>query len=112
MAKCMERERLAQPRGFRGFLEQPSELARGQRPMLAAAGKQPALFGRDADVIGGRPRLPPLPQQLEELRRQHHVPVLAALRLHDADDHLLAVDVACSQSHHLAGPQSATIGEA
>jgi hypothetical protein len=79
--------------------------------MLIATGKQPALFRRDAGVLLGRARLPPLPQQLEDLRRQHHVPVLAALRLHDADDHLLAVDVARPQPHHLAGPQPATIGE-
>jgi hypothetical protein len=69
-AKRMQRERLAQPRGFSGFLEQPSELARSQRPMIAATWKQPALFRRDAAVIiRGRPRLPPLPQQLVDLRR-------------------------------------------
>src|SRR5271155_1915087 len=79
--------------------------------MLIATGKQPALFRRYAGVLLGRARLPPLPQQLEDLRRQHHVPVLAALRLHDTDDHLLAVDVAPSQPHHFAGPQPATIGQ-
>src|SRR5262245_60561 len=42
----------------------------------------------------GRPRLPPLPQQIEDLRWQHHVPVLATLRLDDADDHLRTLDVA------------------
>ena len=30
VAKGMQRDRLAQPRGFRGFLEQPAELTRGQ----------------------------------------------------------------------------------
>ena len=62
--------------------------------MIAAAGKQPALFRRNAGVMLGRPRLPPLPQQVEDLGRQHHMSVLAAFRLHDADDHLLTVDVA------------------
>src|SRR5262249_9614003 len=91
-----------------GILEQP-ELTRGQRLMIAATWKQPAVLRRDAGVIiRGRPRLPPLPQQLEDLRRQLHVPVLAALRPHDADDHLLTVDVARSQPHHLASPQLAT----
>src|SRR5580704_3023368 len=39
VAKRMQRERLAQPRGFRGLLEQPAELARGQRLMLTATWK-------------------------------------------------------------------------
>src|SRR6266478_4921041 len=112
VAKRMQRDRLAQRRGFGGLLEQSTELTRSQRLMLTAAWKQPVVFGRDAVVGCGGPRLPPLPQQLEDFRRQHHVPVLAALRLHDANDHLLAVDVARSQPHHLAGPQPTTIGEA
>ena len=111
VAKRMQRDRLAQRRGSRGLLEQPAELTRGQRLMITATWKQPALFRRAARVERGPPRLPPLPQQLENFRRQHHVPVLAALRLHDADNHLLAVDVARSQPHHLAGPQPATIGQ-
>ena len=73
VAKRMQRDRLAQPRGFRGFLEQPAELTRGQRLMITATGKQPALFWRDAGVFLGRARLPPLPQQVKDLRRQHYV---------------------------------------
>src|SRR5215831_10233883 len=106
----MQRNRLAQPRGLGGLLEQSAELTRGHWLMLTTTWKQPALFRRKAGVIRAPPRLPPLPQQLQDLRRQHHVPVLAALRLHDADDLLLAVDVARSQPHHLTGPQPATIG--
>src|SRR6266446_4383737 len=41
VTKRMQREHLAQPRGFRGFLEQPAELTRGQRLMLTATWKQP-----------------------------------------------------------------------
>src|SRR6201981_509134 len=111
VAKRMQRDRLAQPRGFSGLLEQSTELTRGHWLMLTAAWKQPALFGRDAVVGRGRSHLPPLPQQLQDLRRQHHVPVLASLRLHDADNSLFAVDVTCSQPYHLAGPQPATIGQ-
>ena len=66
---------------FRCLLEQPCELARRQRPTVTATGKQPTLFRREAGVICGRPRLPPLPQQVEDLCRQHHVPVLETLRL-------------------------------
>src|SRR5215471_15100870 len=96
MAKRMQRDCLAQPRGFGGLLEQPAELTRGQWLMITAAWKQPALFRDEVGVIRRRPRLPPLPQQLQEHRRQHDAPVLAALRLHDADDLLLTVDVARS----------------
>src|SRR5271165_6794703 len=111
MAQRMKRDRLAQPRGFRRLLEQPTELARRRRLTISATGKQPALFRRNAGVTPGRPRLPPLPQQIEDFGRKHHMSVLAAFRLHDADDHLLTVDVARSQPHHFAGPQPATIRE-
>src|SRR6266853_780032 len=71
VAKRMQGDSLAQPRGSRGLLEQPAELTRGQRVMLTATWKQPAVFWRDAAVIiRGRPRLPPLPQQFEDLRWQ------------------------------------------
>jgi hypothetical protein len=42
-----------------------AELARGQ--MTVATGKQPALLWRNAGVTPFRPRLPPLPQQVEDL---------------------------------------------
>ena len=111
MAQRMKRDRFAQPRGFRRLLEQPAELARSRRVTINATGKQPTVFRRNAGVTPVRPRLPPLPQQVEDLGRKHHIPVLAAFRLHDANDHLLAVDVAGSQPHHFAGPQPATIRE-
>src|SRR3984893_11855798 len=66
VAKRMQRDRLAQRRGFGGLLEQPTELTRSQR-LITATWKQPALFRRAADVIRGRPRLPAFPQQLEIL---------------------------------------------
>src|SRR5208337_955540 len=75
----------AQPRGFRRLLEQPAKLARRRRLTVPATGKQPALFPRNAGVMLGRPRLPPLPQQVEDLGRKHHITVLAAFRLHDAE---------------------------
>src|SRR5215471_12233231 len=79
MAKRMQRDRLAQRRGFGGLLEQPVELTCGQWLMLTATWKQPALFRRNAGVIRAPPHLPPLPQQLQNRRRKHHVAVLAAL---------------------------------
>jgi hypothetical protein len=80
MAKRMQRNRLAQPRGFGDLFEQPAELTRAQWLMLTATWEQPALLRRNAGVIRAPSRLPPLPQQLQDRRRQHHVPVLAAFR--------------------------------
>ena len=51
VAKRMQGDALAQPRGFRGLLEQPAELTRGQRLMITATWKQPALFRRAAGAI-------------------------------------------------------------
>ena len=79
-------------------LSPPAELARRRRLTISATGKQPALFV-PAQRRRGRPRLPPLPQQVEDLGRKHHVPVLAAFRLDNANDHLLTVDVVRSQPH-------------
>src|SRR5258707_9102020 len=60
VAKRMQGDCLAQPRGSRGLLEQPAELTGGQGVMLTATWKQPAVFGRDAAVIlGERRRLLP-----------------------------------------------------
>src|SRR5665811_2533663 len=59
VAKRMQRDRLAQRRGFGGLLEQSTELTRSHRLMLTAAWKQPVVFGRDAVVGCVRPRLPP-----------------------------------------------------
>src|ERR1700719_5100762 len=66
MAERMQRDRLAQRRGFGGLLEQATQLTRGQR-LSTATWKQPARFRRAGGVTRGRPRLPPLPQQLEDV---------------------------------------------
>ena len=42
---------------------------------------------------------------------QHNMPVLAALRLDDADDVLRAVDIPRPQPDHFAGPKAAAIGQ-
>src|SRR6516225_5963670 len=73
------------------------KLAGGDR-----AGPQAAV---DRRVVFSRPHLPPLPEQVKNLGRQHHLAVLATLRLHDADDLLLAVDIACPEPYHLSSPQ-------
>src|SRR6516162_1014469 len=78
----------------RGLLRLP---ARGRRHTRSAAFSTIAATGRGPLPAASRAG-PPLS------RGQ----ALETLRLHDADDHLLTVDVARPQPHHLARPQSAT----
>src|SRR5437016_14237132 len=77
-----------------------------------SAGKQPTFLRRYSRIVTRGARLPPLSQQIEHLVRQHHIAVLAALRLLDADDLLRAVDMLDLEPHDLARPQSAAIAKA
>src|SRR6516225_12157105 len=77
-----------------------------------SAGKQPTFRQRYSRITTRGTRLPPLPQQAEHLIRQHHVAVLAALRLLDANDLLCLVYMLDLEPHDLARPQSAAIAEA
>src|SRR5258708_143709 len=86
-------------RGMAGAIE----LACRHRLHTVAPWKQPALRS-------GRP--PPGAQQFEQMWRQHHVPVFAALALLDANDHALAVNVANLERDHLGGAQTRAIGHA
>jgi hypothetical protein len=52
-----------------------------------------------------------LPQQVERLRRQHDIAILAAFGLLDPNDLLRAVDVLDLQPDHFAGAQSAAIAQ-
>src|SRR5271163_4034651 len=81
----------------------PVELARRERVDWVLPRKQPAL----------RPsHLPPGPQQIEEMLRQHHVSVLAALALLDANDHAGAIDIPELERDDLGGAQSRPVGNA
>src|SRR5436190_6750814 len=73
--------------------------------------KQPTFLDRRLPVVTRRPHLPPLPQQIEHLGREHDVAILAALRLLHANDLLRAVDMLDLEPHHLASAQSAAIAE-
>src|SRR5512145_1299283 len=89
-------------------------MTRGYRladsPALTA-GKQPTFLYRCLPVVTRWPHLPPLPQQIEHLRREHDVAVLAALRLLHANDLLRAVDMLDLEPHHLAGAQAAAVAQ-
>src|SRR6516162_5289980 len=56
-------------------------------------------------------RLPPLPQQINRLPRQHDIAILAALGLLDTNDLLSAVDMLDLQPDHFAGTQAAPIAK-
>jgi len=72
---------------------------RFERPLLIAAGKKPML----------RPGEPPIgAQDLQELRREHDVAVLAALALLDPDHHPPAINVAWRSPTVGSWPYTAT----
>ena len=74
-----------------------------------AARKQPAMGQHDT----APPALaPPQPQQLQQLRRQHGIAVLASLALLDPDQHPRAVDVIHLEGSHLRHPQPGAISGA
>src|SRR6266480_5495329 len=84
----------------------------GDRPASSlSAGKQPTFLQRFSRVVTRGTRLPPLPQQIEQVGREHHIAVLAALRLLDANDVLCAVDMLDLEPYDLARAQSAAITE-
>src|SRR5438477_12236602 len=84
----------------------------GDRPASRLpAGKQPTFLQRFSRVVTRGTRLPPLPQQIEHLGREHDIAVLAALRLLDANDVLCAVDMLDLEPYDLARAQSAAITE-
>src|SRR5665647_1578947 len=111
VSKRMERYALADSGRIGRLMEQAVELAGCHRFTGPLAWKQPALLHRCCGIEPPPARLPPLPQQVERVRRQHDIAVLAALSLLDPNDLLRAVDVLDLQPDHLAGAQAAAIAE-
>src|ERR1700675_2833278 len=103
--------RLLDPGRIRCLVEQPVDLPRRPRLTRLAAWKQQAILRRHHRVPTCRSRLPPLPQQAERLRPQHHNPILPALRLLDANDVLRAVDMLHPQPGYLARSQARAIAQ-
>src|ERR1700688_853013 len=79
------------------------ELACRHRAHSVLSRKQPALWSCF---------LPPGAQQFEQMRRQHHIAVLAAFALLDTDQHAFAVDVADLERDHPRGEQSRSVSHA
>src|SRR6266851_3177493 len=111
VAQRMQRHALLDPGRVGRLMEQTAQLAGGHRLAGLAARKQPAFLKGRCGIITRWARLPPLAQQIERLRRQHDIAVLAALGLLDTNDLLRAVDMLDLQPHYLAGAQAAAIAE-
>src|SRR5207253_617970 len=52
---------------------------------------------------------PPRSEQLQQLRREHHVAILLALPLVDPNDHAAAIDVSRSQMEDLRNTQACRV---
>src|SRR5712692_5111863 len=113
VAQRMQRHALPDPRSIGRFMKQAIEMAGGDRPASRLpAGKQPTFLQGYSRIVTRGARFPPLPQQDQHRVRQHHIAVLAALRLLDANDILGPVDMLDLEPHDLARPQSAAVAEA
>ena len=106
----MQRHALLDPGPTGSLVEQPVELAGGHRHAGFAPRKQPA-FLKGGVCIETSARFPPLPQQINRLRRQHDIAILAALGLLDTNDLLRTVDMLDLQPDHFAGTQAAPIAK-
>src|SRR6476659_11045897 len=68
-----------------GGMDDPVELTRGEMVDGVLPGKEPDVRAGDA---------PPVPQELEQLRREHRKAVPSSLALLDPEQHALGIDVA------------------
>src|ERR1700674_5904657 len=111
VAQRVQRHALLDPGRVGRLMEQAVELAGRHRLAELGAGKQPAFLQWHSGIVTRWARLPPLPQQIERLGRQHDITVLATLGLLDPNDLLSAVDMLDLEPDHLAGTQAAAITE-
>jgi len=72
---------------------QATQLAGGSSACRAYGQETAHTFLKGRCGIETPAHLPPLPQQIERLRRQHNIAILAALGLLDANDLLRGVDM-------------------
>jgi hypothetical protein len=80
-----------------------TELTGGHRVDRVLAGKEPDLRPR---------RLPPVAQQFEQLRREHHITIPLPLPLLDPESHALAVNVGHLQVRDFGHAQARALGDA
>src|SRR5664280_1260931 len=101
VTKGVRGHRLADLGHLGGGVAGAPELARRHRVDRVHSGKQPPLWAC---------RVVPGAQQLEQMRRKHHIAVFVALALFDPDHHAFAVDVGYLQRNHLGHAQPSPIG--
>lgn len=98
--QTVRRDRFGQAGEVARFRAGMSHRIPGDRLAGTIAGEEPRLWP---------PHLPIVAQDLQELGRQHHVAVLLAFALLDADDHPLAVDARGLQLNRLRDAQAGGI---
>src|SRR3954469_5311411 len=100
VAERVHRDALVELGGLGRSVAGPVELTRGDRLGGLLAGEEPAARALHP---------PPLPQQVEEVGREHREAVLAPLALLDPDQHAGAVDVCDFEVGDLGDAQAATM---
>lgn len=77
------------------------------------------LQSATADRVGGRPagkqpragsaQAPPVPQHLEQIRREHHIAIPLAFALLDANHHAVTVDIAGAEPNRFGDPEASGV---
>ena len=93
----VRRNRLGEARALGGDLAGTLDCCPRDRRLWALAGKEP---------VPGPFDFPPVPQDRQQLRREHHVAVLFSLALRDAQHHPLAVDGGHGETDGLGDAQA------
>ncbi len=99
----MRRDALGDPCRLRRGVDGAHQLAGRHGVDRVLARKEPGLRPR---------RAPPFAQQLEQLRRKHHVTVAPPLALLDPKRHALAIDIGYLEVRDLGHPQACAVGDA
>src|ERR1700738_3068266 len=111
VAQRMQRHCLLDAGRVSRLVKQTIELPGRHRLSWLAAREQPALLLRHARIVTSRSHLPPLPQQIERLWRQHEVAVFAPLGLREQNDVRLLADITNPEPDHPPRAQTCTVAE-
>src|SRR3954466_624179 len=103
VAQRVRRDPLGDLGPLSGGMDGPVELTRGERVDRVLSGKEPHLRPGDP---------PPVPQELEELRREHRKAIPSPLALLDPEQHAPGIDVADLERYDLGHAQARAIGSA
>src|SRR3954452_6834818 len=101
VAQRVRRDPLGDLGPLSGGMDGPVELTRGERVDWVLSGEQP-------DPRAGDP--PPVPQEVEQLRREHRKAIPASLALLDPEQHAPGIDVADLERYDLGDAQARAIG--